>query len=152
MDAHVVPVSQRSGTSSLSPHPSSFARRSLLVTSAAFLVGMAGPAVAQQFPERPLRIVTSQAGGGNDVQARTIALGLTQALGQQVIVDNRSSGVSPEKSCRKPFQWIPMLLYTMRCGRGRSAETPYNWCPISAGHPVPMGRKSSGQQRLRGNR
>jgi tripartite-type tricarboxylate transporter receptor subunit TctC len=51
--------------------------------------------LAQAFPERPLRIVTSQAGGGNDVQARAIARGLTEVLGQQVIVENRPSGVIP---------------------------------------------------------
>ena len=51
--------------------------------------------VAQEFPTRPVRIVTSEAGGGNDVQARVIARGLTGVLGQQVIVENRPSGVIP---------------------------------------------------------
>jgi len=136
MDAHVVPVSQRSGTSSLSPHPSSFARRSLLVTSAAFLVGMAGPAVAQQFPERPLRIVTSQAGGGNDVQARTIALGLTQALGQQVIVDNRPSGVIPGEIVAKAIpNGYTMLLYNNALWTGPLMQkTPYD--PVRDFAPV----------------
>lgn len=54
---------------------------------------LSASALAQTFPERPLRIVTSQAGGGNDVQARAIARGLAELLGQQVIVENRPSGV-----------------------------------------------------------
>jgi tripartite-type tricarboxylate transporter receptor subunit TctC len=50
---------------------------------------------ADEFPSKPLRLVTSEAGGGNDVQARILAQGLSTALGQQVIVDNRPSGVVP---------------------------------------------------------
>jgi tripartite-type tricarboxylate transporter receptor subunit TctC len=52
-------------------------------------------ASAQHYPDKPLRIVTSEAGGGNDLQARLIAQGLTLALGQQVVVENRPSGVVP---------------------------------------------------------
>jgi tripartite-type tricarboxylate transporter receptor subunit TctC len=52
-------------------------------------------AYAQSYPTRPVRIVTSPAGGGNDFAARLIATGLSTALGQQVIVDNRAGGVVP---------------------------------------------------------
>src|SRR3990172_7129359 len=47
---------------------------------------------SQDFPNKPIRIVTSAPGGGTDVVARLIAQGLTGPLGQQVIVDNRGSG------------------------------------------------------------
>lgn len=46
---------------------------------------------AQDYPTRPVRIVTSTPGGGNDFLARIIAPALGAALGQQVIVDNRTS-------------------------------------------------------------
>ena len=58
-------------------------------------VAVAGVGIAQEFPTRPIRIVTSEAGGGNDLQARLVAKGLSAALGQQVIVENRPSGVIP---------------------------------------------------------
>jgi tripartite-type tricarboxylate transporter receptor subunit TctC len=47
-------------------------------------------ALAQSFPNRPLRILVGfQAGGGVDISARAIAKHLNEALGQSVIVDNR---------------------------------------------------------------
>jgi tripartite-type tricarboxylate transporter receptor subunit TctC len=51
----------------------------------------AGTAYSQDYPTRPVRIVTSTPGGGNDFLARIIAPALGAALGQQVIVDNRTS-------------------------------------------------------------
>lgn len=55
----------------------------------------ATPVNAQAFPHKPIRIVTGGAGGGNDVLARLIGQGLTASWGQQVVVDNRPSGVIP---------------------------------------------------------
>ena len=53
--------------------------------------GMA--AEVDRFPVRPVRIVTSEPGGGLDFVARIVAQGLSATVGQQVIVDNRPSGV-----------------------------------------------------------
>jgi tripartite-type tricarboxylate transporter receptor subunit TctC len=53
------------------------------------LTSSVASALAQPFPERPLRIVASQAGGGNDVEARATARGLMGLLERQVIVGNR---------------------------------------------------------------
>ena len=65
----------------------------------AFGIGTAVFTVAavhgQDFPTKPLRIVTSGIGGSSDFAARLIAQGLSGTLGQQVIVDNRPSGVIP---------------------------------------------------------
>ncbi len=42
------------------------------------------------YPERPIRIIVPYAPGGNiDITARTIAPGLAEALGTQVVIDNR---------------------------------------------------------------
>jgi tripartite-type tricarboxylate transporter receptor subunit TctC len=50
-------------------------------------------AQAERYPARPIRIVTSEVGGGLDFVARLVATSLSVTLGQQVIVDNRPSGV-----------------------------------------------------------
>jgi tripartite-type tricarboxylate transporter receptor subunit TctC len=69
-------------------------------------------AAAQDYPARPVRIVTSEVGGGNDVQTRMVARGLTDALGQQVIVENRPSGMIPgEIVSRATPNGYTLLLY-----------------------------------------
>src|SRR5882672_62858 len=48
-------------------------------------------ACAQDFPDRPLRIVVPWPPSGNvDITARTLAPAFAEALGQQVIVENRA--------------------------------------------------------------
>jgi tripartite-type tricarboxylate transporter receptor subunit TctC len=46
-------------------------------------------AVAQGYPAKPIRLVTAEAGGGNDFTARAIVRGIGDSMGQQLIVDNR---------------------------------------------------------------
>ncbi len=57
--------------------------------AAALAAPVAAPAQAQNYPAKPIRIVTSPAGGGNDFPARLIARALAGPLGQQIVVDNR---------------------------------------------------------------
>ena len=58
---------------------------------------IAGAAPAQDYPNKPIRIITSGIGSGTDFTARLIAHGITGPLGQPVIVDNRG-GVVPSQS------------------------------------------------------
>jgi tripartite-type tricarboxylate transporter receptor subunit TctC len=69
-------------------------RRCAAAIALAVGLGTAVPAAGQSaadFPSRPIRFLVAVApGGGNDVTARSIAHKMTQAFGQQVIVDNRA--------------------------------------------------------------
>ncbi len=56
----------------------------------------AGGAAGQGFPAKPVRIVTADAGGGNDFVARLVQPGLTAGLGQPVVIENRTSIISAE--------------------------------------------------------
>jgi tripartite-type tricarboxylate transporter receptor subunit TctC len=46
---------------------------------------------AQDFPRKPIRIVTGSPGGGGDFASRLIAQGITGPLGQAVIVENHGN-------------------------------------------------------------
>src|SRR5688572_33152970 len=47
-------------------------------------------AAAQAYPSRPVRVMASGAGGGNDFIARLVADRLSERLGQRFVVENRS--------------------------------------------------------------
>ena len=51
----------------------------------------AGAVSGQTYPNKPMRIVAGAPGGQGDRASRLIVAGLTESLGQQVIVDNRGS-------------------------------------------------------------
>jgi tripartite-type tricarboxylate transporter receptor subunit TctC len=75
----------------------------------------AGVVSGQDYPNRPIRIVTGAAGGGGDFAARLIAQLLTGRLGQQVIVENRggASGIIAAQTVAKaPPDAYTLLLYT----------------------------------------
>ena len=70
----------------------------------------AATAAAQDYPTKPVRIVTAPAGGGNDFSARLIARGISGALGQQVIVDNRPTILGPDIVAKSPADGYTVLL------------------------------------------
>src|SRR5688572_20393239 len=46
-------------------------------------VALTAPVQGQPYPNKPIRIVASAPGGGNDLASRILAQGLTENLGQQ---------------------------------------------------------------------
>src|SRR5262245_13987318 len=67
---------------------------SLRLPPSAFFLAIAmlsGIAMAQDYPNRPIRVVLSTpAGSTPDVTARLVAPGMSKLLGQQLVIDNRA--------------------------------------------------------------
>src|SRR6187551_2888966 len=112
------------------------ARLTVLIAAAA-----ATAALAQTYPAKPIRIIVPFAPGGNvDITARLIAPGLSEALGQPVIVENKPGaggaigadyvakaapdGYPPPKGSNSPVSVVPALY----------PKNPYN--PIKDFAPV----------------
>ncbi len=66
-------------------------RRSWLLGATAVAMGLAAPVQAQSFPSKPIRLVIPFAPGGVvDLTARQIGPKLSEAIGQPVLIENRS--------------------------------------------------------------
>ena len=77
---------------------------------AALAIVACSHAIAQSYPTKPIRIVTSPAGGGNDFPARLIATHLSKPLGQQLIVDNRPTVLLGELVSKAPPDGYTLLV------------------------------------------
>ena len=82
---------------------------------AALLASVAGAALAQTaYPTRPVRIIVpTSPPGGADVVARSLAPGLSERLGQQVVVDNRagaSTMIGHEMAAKAPPDGYTLVM------------------------------------------
>jgi tripartite-type tricarboxylate transporter receptor subunit TctC len=77
-----------------------------IATLAAIAACMPVVAAAQNFPSKPVRyIVSTSAGSGADVIARIVGNGMSAALGQQLVVENRSGAsgaIAAEQVAKAP--------------------------------------------------
>ena len=73
---------------------------------------LSGSVSGQSYPTKPVRMVTSAAGGSSDFAARLVAQGMAPGLGQPVIIDNRGGGVAAiEIVTKAPADGYTLLYY-----------------------------------------
>jgi len=87
--------------------------RAFAIALAAALYAGAG-AHAQTYPNKPIRMLAPEPGGGNEVAGRIIARALTESMGQQIVIENRgaASGViAGELLARAPADGYTILYY-----------------------------------------
>src|SRR5688572_22280946 len=80
-------------------------------------VGIPLASHAQTFPSKPIRIIVAfPAGGGTDIVARMIAPKLGEALGTQVVIDNRAGAqgiVGTELAAKAPPDGHTLFMGTL---------------------------------------
>ncbi len=64
---------------------------------------------AQDYPNRVIRVYASEPGGNSDFNARLIAQGLSSALGQSVVVDNRGTIAAAVAAAKAPPDGYSLL-------------------------------------------
>jgi tripartite-type tricarboxylate transporter receptor subunit TctC len=101
-----------------------------LIVLGCFMAG--APAFTQNYPVRPVRIIVpTSPPGGADVVARLIAPGLSERLGQQVIVDNRagaSTMIGGEAAAKAPPDGYTLLMgiSTLAINPAAFKKVPYD--------------------------
>jgi len=77
--------------------------------SVGLIVLGAGEVSGQDYPNKPVRIITAPAGGGTDFTARLVAQ-MAGSLGQPVVVDNRTTILAPELVSKTPPDGYTLLV------------------------------------------
>jgi len=80
------------------------------------LLAVAFPVSAQDYPRRPIRLVTAEPGGGNDFAARVLVQAIGGSLGQAMIIDNRGGAgglISADIVAKAPPDGHTLLVASM---------------------------------------
>ena len=116
--------------------------RKLLIGVLGGLLCFYGFAYAQgpKFPTKPIRMVVGYApGGGSDIMGRLIAQKISEAMGQQVIVDNRpgaAQNVAAEYVAKSPNDGYTLFMSSAALGVNISLYPKLNYDPVKDFAPV----------------
>ena len=107
-----------------------------LLLSGAMLV-IAGTVCAQNYPNKPIRIVTGEPGGDSDFGARLVAQGIAGSLAQPVVVDNRPSSLSALIASKAPADGYTLLvtgggIYIATLLQPMGYDTVRDFSPVTA--------------------
>jgi tripartite-type tricarboxylate transporter receptor subunit TctC len=104
-------------------------------------LSVAGPSLAQTFPDKPLKIVVGfPPGGGSDLMARTVAERLSPLIGQPVIVENKPGAGSTIAASfvakSKPDGYTILFGQAANLGIAPAMMSTLNYDPIKDFAPI----------------
>ncbi len=111
------------------------------VTVGAAALLLAGALCAQTYPTKPIRIVVTSFGSGPDIMARLIGQKLTEAWGQQVIVDARvgaTGRIAAEHVARSANDGYTLMMVTSQFAIGSALYDKLTYDPIKDFAPVAL--------------
>ncbi len=117
--------------------------RLLLCVFAPAVVALSGGSVvaAESYPNKPIRVVTAAAGGGNDFVGRLIAQGVTLPLGQPVIIDNRG-GMAADIVAKSRPDGYTLLFYSSATWTTPFLRDGVSYDPVRDLTPITMATKA----------
>ena len=103
----------------------------------------AGAASGQDYPSKPIRVITNVIGGANDSTARLIGPGISATLGQPVIIDNRATSMVGELVSKAPPDGYTLMLnsnsfYVTPLFRKAPFDPVRDFAPISLAARLPL--------------
>jgi tripartite-type tricarboxylate transporter receptor subunit TctC len=109
---------------------------------AALLALFAPCAAAQNYPNKPIRLIVAfPPGGSTDVLARIVGAKLGESWGQQVIVDNRpgaGTNIGTEMAAHAPADGYTLFMCTFTCAINPSLYSKLNYDLLKDFAPVSM--------------
>ena len=115
----------------------------LIQTSTLIALCASGMLNAQTYPVKPVRIMTGGAGSNGDFTSRLMAPGLSAALGQQVIVENRQSGVIlGDTVAKSAADGYTLLITGSSFWLAPNLQSGIQWDPIRDFAPVSLAATS----------
>jgi tripartite-type tricarboxylate transporter receptor subunit TctC len=98
------------------------------------------PARAQSWPEKPITlIVPFAAGGSTDVFARLVGQAMSQALGQQIVVENAAGAggtVAAARVARAPADGYTLLIHHLAIATGATLYPNLSYDTLTAFEPI----------------
>ena len=114
----------------------------LLISFIAILAFISQELIAETFPSKPITIVVpTSPGGANDAMARIIAQGLSQKLGQSVIVENRAGAngsIASEFVARAPADGYVLMFGYIATHAINPALQKLRYDPVKSFEPISL--------------
>jgi len=117
-------------------------RRLAAAAAVAVVLGLIGPAFAEQYPSRPITIIVPfSAGGPTDTLARLLAESMRKTLGQTIVVENitgAGASIGVTRAIQSPPDGYTLSIGNWTSHVGAGAMYPVSWDILKDLEPISL--------------